>query len=284
MMKVQRNSQVTFLLIASLLLLSGVAQALAPQQRNRPSRRITNPIPSQGAGISSANQNAAQAEVISTTDSAPVEDVAPARSRTSARETNRAAPTATSEQEQLRRTVNRLSAQVAKLAEDVNAFKEQQRTLVDLERLTRAEQRADSLRGQLRTVTDREFELQAKLEQLTYELQPDVIQQRTALVGAVRPDAVRESLQRQLENERTRVRQQLELTTQSRTRLERSIQDADTEVERLRSRLDAADTAVSPQTAPRRRNPRTSAPNDAQGPAGRVTEEPAAGNTANMPR
>ena len=285
-MKIQRDGRVVLGLITSLLLVLSVMEAGA-QQRNRPSRRITHPMPSRSAtNTPTENGSAREAEIISTADETPAYTVAPARSRTAGRPSNRTEQRATtpslSEEEQLRHTVNRLSAQVAKLTEDVNAFKEQQRTLVDLERLTRAEQRADNLRAQLRTVTDREFELQARAEQLAYELQPEVIQQRTALVGSVRPDAVRESLQRQLETERNRVRQQLELLAQSRTRLERSILDADAEVERLRARIDVAvDDSASPQADTRRRSPRTSTPTDTSTP---TPAEPPTHNTTNMPR
>ena len=241
-MRVNRQGWFLFLIVAASLLLCGAVETSA-QQRRRPSRRITNPVPPANEG-----RAATDAEIISTADETPAE-APPARGRAANRANVRAEQRASaplSEQEQLRRTVNRLSAQVAKLSEDMGAFKQQQRALVDLERLTRAEQRADNLRSQLRTVIDRQFDLQARLDQLTYELQPDVIQQRTALVGSVRPELVRDALQRQLEGERSRVRQQLEQITNNRAQLERSIQTAETEIESLRARLYAE--SDSPQT------------------------------------
>jgi chromosome segregation ATPase len=147
----------------------------------------------------------------------------------------------------MRRTVNRLSKQVDQLSTKLSQIEGQQRALVDLERLSRAEQRAEAFRAQLRDVYAKEAELQARLEQIEYDIKPESIERSTAFYGTTRPDEARETRRRQLESERTRLQSQLNLMTTSRTRLESAIALADTEVERLRARLDAADQSGEPQ-------------------------------------
>jgi hypothetical protein len=127
-------------------------------------------------------------------------------------------------------------------------MREQQRALVNLERLTRAEQRAESLRSQLRDVTDKEFALQERAAQIEDELRPENIGRRAALTGTLRPEELREQIQRSLERERERVRAQVQLLTTSRTRLEGAVGSADTEVERIRALIDADDRAASEQS------------------------------------
>src|ERR687889_435937 len=113
-------------------------------------------------------------------------------------------------------------------------MKADQRAMYDLERLTRAEQRAEQLRTQLREVSDKEFQLQERLAEIEYESTPDAIQRRSALIGSLNPSAVRDAIAQQLERERTRIRKQLELLGTSRARLETAVGTADAEVERLR--------------------------------------------------
>src|SRR5919107_83658 len=179
--------------------------------------------------------------VVSTADEQP----APARRTSRTRQ-----PQSTqAENEQLRGTVRDLSGQVEQLSGQLNQMKADQRAMYDLERLTRAEQRAEDLRRQLRETTDKEFQLQERLAEIDYEAQPDSIQRRAALIGSLDPSAVRGAIAAQLERERVRIRKQLELLGTSRARLEAAVSTADAEVERLRSRVEAADQAQQ-QSAP----------------------------------
>ncbi len=143
--------------------------------------------------------------------------------------------------------MTRLSTQVEKLTEDISAMKSDQRALFDLERLNRAEQRAETLRAQLRDVTDKQFVHEERLAQIEDELDPASIQRRAALIGSLNPSAVRDQIQRSLERERERTRKQLELVTNSRSRLEAAVSSSEAEVERLRQRLDANEQP-QPQT------------------------------------
>jgi hypothetical protein len=227
----------TSLLTLLALVLLYLPESRAQQDRNRPSRRITNPARTQPA-VPVPTPAPTDAVVVSSADDQSDEERV--RPRPTPRRTSRTRrqSDAENENENLRRTVNSLSTQVREIAEDLNELKGQQKTLVDLERLTRAEQRAENFRQQLREVLEKELNLQGRSEQIDYELEPEQIDRRAGMVGTLNPATLREQIRRQLESEKRRVQQQLELLTTSRIRLEGAIISADAEVEKLRARLD----------------------------------------------
>jgi regulator of replication initiation timing len=143
--------------------------------------------------------------------------------------------------EEMRKTIRTLSNQVDKLNEKLGQMEESQRSLLDLERLSRAEQRATSLRAQLRDVQQKKSDAEAQLEDLDYALKPESIERATAGYGSTRPEEVRAQRKRQLENERARVAKQLEQLTASEAQLNDAIAASDLEVDRLRKRLDEAE-------------------------------------------
>ncbi len=130
-----------------------------------------------------------------------------------------------------------LARQVNALTNKIKSLEEQQRTVIDLERLTRAEERAENLRKQLADVIEREAAINSKLEQLDYQTRPENIQSETAVIGSLRPEDVRESRRKMLESEKTRIREQLTLLQTNRAKLETAVANADSLVERLRSRV-----------------------------------------------
>jgi len=110
--------------------------------------------------------------------------------------------------------------------------------LIDLEMLTRAENRLDALRAQLLDVQMREIDLQSRVDDLDYRMRPENIQEALALVGSARPmDELREDLRARLESEKARTNAQLDLLASTRARLEAAIRDANAECVRLRARL-----------------------------------------------
>ena len=226
------------------LLVAGFAFAPdAQSQRRRTSRRTTNPARPQPVQAPNLPDEPA---VVSTAD-----DTQPATPRrTTSRTRQQQQQSVQSENEQLRGTVRELSGQVEQLSGQLNQMKADQKAIFDLERLTRAEQRAEQLRTQLREVTDKEFQLQERLAEIEYESRPDSIQRRAALIGSLNPSAVRDAIGQQLERERTRINKQLELLATSRTRLEASVATADAEVERLRQRVEANDQAQQQPPTP----------------------------------
>jgi septal ring factor EnvC (AmiA/AmiB activator) len=109
---------------------------------------------------------------------------------------------------------------------------------IDVELLTRAENRSDALRAQLLDLQMKEIDLQARLDDLDYRLKPESINQALVFVGSVRPlDELRDDLRARIESEKTRVNAQLELLASTQARIEAAISDADSECARLRQRL-----------------------------------------------
>jgi phage shock protein A len=116
-------------------------------------------------------------------------------------------------------------------------MQENDRSLIDMERLTRAEQRAENLRAQLLDAESKLADLQSKLEQVDYGLRPENIE-RAAGYGTVHPEEARDARRRQLESEKSRLQAQMRILETSQTRLETSIATADAEVDTLRRRLE----------------------------------------------
>lgn len=226
-------------LAAFLLFVTFGTDALA--QRKRTSRRVTNPVRTSPT----PDTTSGEPSVVSTADEP---DETPRRN-TSRRQQQRETPPVQAENDRLHGTVRDLSTQVEQLNGQLNQMKADQRAMYDLERLTRAEQRAEQLRTQLREITDKEFQYQERLAEIDYESQSDSIQRRAALIGSLDPSAVRGAIAAQLEREGVRIKKQLELLAASHTRLEAAVASADAEVERLRQRVDAADAAQQ-QSAP----------------------------------
>lgn len=248
-------------LVALLALGWGLAEAVAQQRRT--SRRVTNPVRPRPTPTTPPVTD--EPALVSTAD----DEQEPASSRTGRRG---AAAAPTPAPDPLRTTVEQLSTQVERLTEDVSSMRSDQRALFDLERLTRAEQRAESLRAQLRDVSDKEFAYQERLAQVEDELQPDSIQRRAAVVGTLNPGTVRDQIQRSLERERERIRRQLEMVTNSRSRLEAAVASAETEVERLRQRVEANEQPQTNAATPTPAPPPAPTPTETPTPAEPPTE------------
>ncbi|HEX8843845.1 MAG TPA: hypothetical protein VF791_04340 [Pyrinomonadaceae bacterium] len=252
-MRSQIARRINFALIA--LLLTGLCfdEASAQRKRSKRSRRATNPVtvapvtpPPQTTDpqiISTAEQQQQQAsEQNNATD---VSGQIPSNTR----RRNRSRATDLSDEEQMQRTVNDLTHQVTKLSDKITQMEQQQRTLVDMERLSRAEQRAEVLRTQLRDVQEKEGNLLARKEQLEYDLKPENIERSVSTYGSTRPEEARDARRRALESEKVRIQAQLDLLATSRQRLETAIVTADIEVDKLRRRIEEA-TEPQPKTEP----------------------------------
>ncbi|HEV2827265.1 MAG TPA: hypothetical protein VGW76_06635 [Pyrinomonadaceae bacterium] len=159
----------------------------------------------------------------------------------------------------VQQTINNLSNQVERLNDKLTQMQENDRTLIDMERLTRAEQRAESLRTQQIDVESKLADLQSKLELIEYQLKPENIE-RAAGYGTLHPEEARDTRRRQLENERARAQAQVRILETSRTRLETAVQTADLEVDTLRRKIETQqvnqDTSGATQAEPRPRRPR----------------------------
>ncbi|HYP02216.1 MAG TPA: hypothetical protein VER76_18640 [Pyrinomonadaceae bacterium] len=205
------------------------------QQRRRPSRRATNPVRSTAAQPAPAATPDYEPRVVSTAE----EQAAQEDGRTTARtRRNRPAPSPTPDE--TLRTMQTLLDEFGRLNKKVDDLEKERRTDLIQERLTRAEQRAEGLQTQLRDVLEKEANLQAQMDRLDEQSRPESIERQTALTGTFRPDELRDTIRRQLEAEKRRVRTQLDVLGASRTRLESALANADQLVGRLRSQLDDA--------------------------------------------
>ncbi|MGH9929185.1 MAG: hypothetical protein ACREA9_08155 [Pyrinomonadaceae bacterium] len=172
--------------------------------------------------------------IISTADESASE--AEQTSETARPKKSNASPKPTSDAD-MQQTINHLSNQVDRLNDKLTEMQQNDRTLIDMERLTRAEQRAESLRGQQVDVESKLADAQAKLDQIEYQLRPENIE-RASGYGTVHPEEAREARRHQLENERSRVLAQIRILETSRDRLEQSVVTADAEVDTLRRKIE----------------------------------------------
>lgn len=163
------------------------------------------------------------------------------------------------EEEKTQQTLSDLSRQVDRLNNKLSQMQEDDRYQLDMERLTRAEQRAEQLRSQLMDVQGKIADFEAKVEQIEWALRPENIESSTAGYGSTRPEAAREARKKSLESERARVLTQLKLAETSRSRLEGAVSNADSEVDLLRAKIEQRraqmDAAPAETPAPRSRKP-----------------------------
>ncbi|MDQ6653689.1 MAG: hypothetical protein M3Y84_13225 [Acidobacteriota bacterium] len=252
-----RSIRYSALLFALLIALSVCSMdADAQRRRKRRMRRVaapvvTNPViaPPGGEQTSGANGE----KIISTAD----ENTGDAEAIENASQKRRATKKPASGEQDMQQTINALSNQVNRLNDKLTQMQENDRSLIDMERLTRAEQRAENLRAQLIDAESKLADLQSKLEQIDYGLRPENIE-RAAGYGTVHPEEARDARRRQLESEKSRLQAQIRILETSRTRLETSIGTADAEVDTLRRRLEQKqqDSSGSTRTEPRPTNSR----------------------------
>jgi chromosome segregation ATPase len=240
-MQVQSKHRIA-LALAICTIVGLVSIGASGQNRRRRRSRRHRPAATAPAGDASLT-NPSEPTVVSTSDTSAGKNASSANSTGAGPQR-----VVDSDEAHMRRTITNLSGQVSQLTDKLTRMEEQQRALVDMERLSRAEQRAESLRAQLRGVEAQQGDLQARAEQVDYEIQPENIERALAPFGTTHPEDAREARRKQLESERGRIRAQLETLTASRTHLESDIATADAEVNRLRTRLDAAMAADAAQT------------------------------------
>ena len=217
------------MVVFAIVLLTGLLVDSAAQKRKRTRRRpsapkITNPEIYQPSPSEDANANSSD--------------------NSTGSNTNANANVQAEDPESMKRTIRTLSNQVDKLNDKLNEMQTSQQSMVDLERLSRAEQRSSQLRTELRDVQSKKGDLEAHLEQVENDLKPENIERAVAGYGTTRPEELRAQRQKQLENDRNRTRQQIDQLTASESRIEQAIATSDTEVDRLQKKLDAADKAA----------------------------------------
>ena len=114
----------------------------------------------------------------------------------------------------------------------------QKRLLMNLDILTRAEQRSDALRKQLFDLIEKQNTIQTRVDQISYDLQPAMIERYAAFAGSLRPEQVREARQKSLESEKKNLESLFTQIETSRASLETNLFKADALVEKLRNKLE----------------------------------------------
>lgn len=241
-MQSQFTRQTTFLVLILIVINLCVVGAEAQNRRKRRPRRTVRPVITNPVIIPATEGQTSRIggeKIISTAEEAeetaqPAKDIKPKNSKRA------------SDDSEIQQSINALSTQVNKLTDKLSQMQENDRSLLNMERLTRAEQRAEALRAQQVDVESKLADLQSRLEQTEYALKPENIERATATFGTTRPEEARESRRRQLESEKSRVQAQIRILETSRVRLESAIATADAEVDLLRRRLDLQRQQESP--------------------------------------
>lgn len=113
----------------------------------------------------------------------------------------------------------------------------QNRLALNLEVLTRAEQRAEALRKELFERIEKETSLRSRLVQMDEEMRPENIERALNPIGTTRTVELRDVRRRVFENDRRGIESLLGVTMQSRSRLEDDVRAADSLVSRVRLRI-----------------------------------------------
>jgi chromosome segregation ATPase len=231
---------VSLLLIVTFCVIEGEAQTKKRKRTRRTAAKpaaakpvITNPTIAPPATAEKAS-TAGDVKIISTADSTtqPAEQTEPIQVKKP-----KTATTSSGSPDEMQETISNLSNQVNRLADKLSQMQEDDRYQLDMERLSRAEQRAEQIRMQLVDVQSKIADLEAKLESVEYSLRPENIERATQGYGSVHPEEARDTRRKQLESERTRLKAQLRILQTSQIRLEQSCASADNEVDLLRAKL-----------------------------------------------
>lgn len=223
----------TFALAVTLLVFVVVSVAVVPAQQRRTSRRVTHPVRPRPAAQPAPTPapDSTDPTLVSTADEQPTDQPQPKRATRQPAE---------AQQDATRRELEVVTAEVQRLSKQMATMEKQRRVDLIEERLTRAEQRSESLQTQLRDVMEKQSNTQAQIDRVDDQLRPESMDRALALVGTFRPDEARASLQRQLEGEKKRLQALLDGLDKNRQRLETSLAHADQVVEGLRSELEQA--------------------------------------------
>ena len=122
----------------------------------------------------------------------------------------------------------------------------QRQLALNLDILTKSEQRADGLRKQLFEMIEKESSIRARIDQIDNDMRPETIERSLAMIGSLRPEELRAQRRKSLELEKANLQTLLTEVQKNRTNLELNLQRADALVEKLRVRMEKEiDAALS---------------------------------------
>lgn len=214
-------------LCAAFAVSSGNAQTTRRTKRTTKTVVTPTPLPqsNDAAIISLANQNDTQNQT-----------------NTTQNQTNQSTQTENTTQNTTQETpsISELNERITQLETKPKETKDekQKRLLMNLDILSRAEQRTETLRKQLFEMIEKQNTIQARLEQIAYDSRPDVIERYAATIGSLRPETVREARKTTLESEKRNLESFFTQISTARAMLEQNVEKADMMVEKLRLKLE----------------------------------------------
>lgn len=114
----------------------------------------------------------------------------------------------------------------------------QKRLLLNLDILSRSEQRSEALRKQMFDMIEKENQIRSRLDQLETDLRPEIIERTVTFAGSLRPEELRDQRKKMLERERTNLQSLLGEITANKGNLQISVEKSDQLVEKLRFKLE----------------------------------------------
>lgn len=207
------------------------SNAQTRRTRTRKTRVTATPTPS---------PQQTEAEIISLADQSDVESNQTVSTENRTTQNQNTTQTTTQTTTQDTPTLVELSERITQLEakQTKNADEKRKQLLANLDLLTKAEMLTESLRRQLFDVMEKQTSIQTRLDQINYDLRPEMIERYAAFAGSLRPEEVREKRKQTLESEKRNLESLLTQLVATRTTLEQKVQKADSMVERLRQKLE----------------------------------------------
>ncbi|CAN5595606.1 hypothetical protein BH20ACI4_BH20ACI4_22320 [soil metagenome] len=140
----------------------------------------------------------------------------------------------------LREKINELNSKIKTLESEnkPDADAKEKKLLMSLDILSRAEQRAESLHKQHFEIIEKENAVKVRIEQITYDMRPEMIDRNVAFAGSLRPEDVRDARRKSLESEKANLESLLTQIQSNRSKLEQSVERADFLVEKIRLKFE----------------------------------------------
>jgi hypothetical protein len=224
-----------FLFLSGLVLVFSLFVSPAGAQTKKPKKPTSKP-----KTVTVAKPPATEPEIISRAEDYPPETLGGSQIIDPQTSTTEQPLTVDERLANTNKRVKEMSSRIKNLESGkANEYDEKQkRLLLNLDILTRAEQRAESLRKQLFEMVEKESSIKTKLDQIENDIRPEVIERQVAFAGTLRPEELREMKRKNLDIERKNL-QALALQIQStRANLEANVLKADLLVDKLRAKLE----------------------------------------------
>jgi septal ring factor EnvC (AmiA/AmiB activator) len=140
----------------------------------------------------------------------------------------------------LKEKINELNAKIKTLESEnkPQADAKEKKLLLSLDILSRAEQRAESLHKQLFEIIEKENAVKVRIEQIIYDMRPEMIDRSAAFAGSLRPEDVRDARRKSLESEKVNLESLMTQIQSNRAKLEQSVERADQLVEKIRLKFE----------------------------------------------